>query len=79
MSLPGCLKIIAEVAGEENALAIGKRLAGQEVKFPSQSTLKRKHKHRAIRKAASEGATTAQIAQRFGVSQRRVQQILQKI
>ena len=75
--LPGILGEIAGVIGEEQARLLGEHYAGMTMKLPSRRTLDIVERDHRI-KLAYNGANAPELARRFGISRRRVYQILEK-
>ena len=77
MGMPDIYEEIAEIAGEEAAAKLAEYFSGQRVYFPVY-TRPRHERNKAIIRAHANGRglPVSVLAQRYGLSARRVQQIL---
>lgn len=71
--LPGILAVLAEEVGEERALALGRRLAGDA--FPALEQLDRLERDARIRRDFN-GGNINDLTQRYGLSRRHLYRIL---
>lgn len=69
--------MIAEVVGPEQALAVGRRLAGTTPKFPALSTLERAARDARIRREAAHCSQT-DLCERYNLSRWQLARILKK-
>ncbi|MEJ2254770.1 MAG: Mor transcription activator family protein [Nitrospirota bacterium] len=78
-SLPGDLGRIAEAAGLEAALKIARAFRGSYIYVPGLDTLIRQARDEDIRREHHEGSTSAELAAKYGLSQRGVRTILRRL
>ena len=75
-ALPGDLRRIAEVAGVEAAVKIARAFRGTFLYVPGLDEMMRRLRDEMIKREYDEGRKVRRIAQKYGITQRRVWMIL---
>ena len=76
-ALPGMLQAVAEVVGDEKALALGRLFSGSRTNWPSRAVLDRLERDQTILKLVGPLSVT-EVAKRFGISRTQVYRIIRR-